>query len=110
MSNAYDRPFAVTVGEIRKGELANELTEQLAALVAGVMEIGKPGTLTLSLKVRPAPRGVDMVLIEDDVVLKAPRPDRPQSLFYATDDGGLARHNPNQPELPFRQVATAEES
>jgi hypothetical protein len=110
MSNVYDRPFTVTIGEIRKGALANELTEQLAALVAGVMTIGKPGKLTLSLRIKPAAKSADMVLVEDEVTLSAPRPDRPQSLFFATDDGGLARHNPNQPELPFRQVPPAEEA
>jgi hypothetical protein len=106
--SVYDRPFAVTIGELRKGELANELTEQLAKVVAGVMTVGKPGKLTLTLSVKLAAKRSDMVVIEDAVTVKDPQPDRPPTLFFATDGGGLSRKDPSQVELPFRQVATEE--
>jgi hypothetical protein len=105
----YSGPFAATLAEIRKGELHAEITDALRELVAGALEIGKPGTLTLKLTVRPAAKNAEMVVIEDDLTVKAPRPDRPGSLFFATDDGSLSRHNPNQPELPFRSVGKEEQ-
>jgi hypothetical protein len=110
MSNPYDRPFTVTLGEIRKGELANELTAELARLVASVMTVGKPGKLKLTISVKPAAKNSEMVVIEDDVVAAEPRPDRLPTLFYATDDGGLSRNSLTQPDLPFRQVPPAEEA
>jgi hypothetical protein len=74
------------------------------------MQSGKAGKLTLSLAIKPAAKRSDMVLIAASIGKKLPEPDRPESLFYATEDGGLSRHDPNQPELPFRRVATNEES
>jgi hypothetical protein len=100
----YAGPFAATLQQIRKGELHAELGDSLRDLVAGVMTIGKPGSLTLKITVKPAAKNADMVIVEDEITVKDPRPDRPASLFYATDEGGLTRHNPNQPELPLRQV------
>ena len=100
----YARPFAATLQEIRKGELVVELADLMRGLVAGVIEVGKPGTLTLTIKVKPAARRDEAVIVEDDVVVKQPRPDRPASIFFASAEGDLSRHNPNQPELPLRQV------
>lgn len=109
MSNQYSQPFPVTLAAVRKGALVNELTEQLAVIVAGVMEFGKPGKLTLTLSIRPATkRSSEMVVIEDDLTVKVPQADRPGSLFFATDDGGLSRTDPNQTDLPFTAVATEE--
>jgi hypothetical protein len=109
VSNAYDAPFPVILGQIRKGELANELTEELARIVAGVMDVGKAGSLTLRLTIKPAAKNAhEMVVIEDELSSKAPRPDRPPTLFFATDDGGLSRKSPTQDDLPFTAVATKE--
>lgn len=111
MSNPYSSPFPVTLGTIRKGALVNELTEQLAAIVAGVMQFEKPGELVLKLKVKPAAENSEMVVIEDSLAAKVPEADRPPTWFFATEDGGLTRKSPTQDDLPLRPVATtAEES
>jgi hypothetical protein len=109
MPNPYSQPFPVTLAAIRKGALVNELTEQLAAVVAGVMSFEKPGSLTLKLTVKPIAENSEMVVIEDKLTVAAPEADRPPTWFFATDDGGLARQNPTQDDLPFRQVENAEE-
>lgn len=110
MSNPYSQPFPVTLAAVRKGALVNELTEELARIVAGVVQMEKPGTLTLKLTVKPAAENSEMVVITDELTVKVPQPDRPPTWFFATDDGGLARKSPTQDDLPFRPVENAEES
>lgn len=108
MSNPYKVPFPATISAIRKGALINELTERLAEVVAAVVMFEKPGELTLKLKVKP--ENAEMVVIHDELVLKVPEADRTPTWFFATDDGGLTRENPDQPDLPFpRPVPNAEE-
>lgn len=111
MSNPYSQPFPAVLAQLEKGSLANQATEALEQIVAGVVSIGKAGSLTLKLTVRPAAKRSDMVVIESAITVRAPEPDRPGSFFFATDDGGLAREDPNQPLLPgvLRPVADAEE-
>lgn len=112
MSNAYSGPFAQTLQEIDKGRLHAELTDALIEVVSQVMQAGKAGKLTLTLSIKPAHKRANMVVIEPSVGKKLPEPDRTPSLFYATDDGGLSRRDPNQPELPgvLRSLDSAEES
>jgi hypothetical protein len=92
------RPFADFVREQRKGLLHDELSDELARVV---QQVDKPGEVTLKLTV--SPQG-DMVSVKDAVITKLPKPDRPPALYFTDDDGNLSRHNPAQPELPFRQV------
>jgi hypothetical protein len=100
--NAYSQPFPVTLAAVRKGALVNELTEKLAEVVAAVMQFEKPGELKLVLKVKP--ENAEMVIISDELTVKAPEADRPPTWFFATDDGGLTRDRPED-DLPLiRQV------
>lgn len=112
MGNPYNRPFAATLQEIDKGKLHVELTDALTEVVAGVMTVGKGGKLTLTLSIKPAAKRADMVLVAATVTKRVPEADRDESLFYATDDGGLSRRDPNQSELPgvLRPLEHAEEN
>lgn len=102
MSNPYSSPFPVTLSSVRKGALVNELTEKLAEVVAAVMQYEKPGELVLKLKVKP--ENAEMVILSDEITVKAPEADRPPTWFFATDDGGLTRERPED-DLPLiRQV------
>ena len=55
---------------------------------------GKPGTLTLNIRIIPT-KG-DHVGVIDSVTVKAPQPDRPESLWFVDHDGNLTRNDPNQ--------------
>lgn len=96
MANA----FLSTLGQIRKGQTVNELSEQMAAVVQSVRMTGKTGSLTLKLVVSPNKDGVS-VNVEDVMSVKVPKMERAATLFYATEDGLLQRDDPNQEELRF---------
>jgi hypothetical protein len=100
------RPFPDWLREQRKGSLVAELGEALNHLADKVLELDKPGEITIKLKL--SPHG-EMIAVHDQVVLKVPEPDKPPSLYFS-DNGNLIRHNPRQPDLPFSRVPDAQES
>lgn len=93
-------PFASWVQEQRSGLLHSEISEKLAEVVAGVLDLSKTGTLTLQIHVAPS-KVKGAVEITDKVSAKPPEPDRDAALFYADSRGNLSRRDPRQPELPF---------
>jgi hypothetical protein len=98
------RPFAAFLQEHRHGSLHAELSEQLGTLVSAVVEHGKPGTLTLAIKVSPNKDGMT-VTVTDEVTAKEPKPERGGALYFTDQRGNLSRRNPNQIELPLREVS-----
>lgn len=99
-------PFTRTLHQIRSGALHAELTDQLTELVAAVMDTGKPGTLTLQLRVAKASKhGGHQMTVTDKVTVKTPQHDRAESFFFFDEaSGGIVRHDPLQPSLPLQEV------
>lgn len=101
------RPFAAWLQEQRGGLTHAELGDALAEVVAAVVEHGKVGTLTYTVKIKPSGDGVS-VFVTDTITRKAPEGDRSAALFFADEDGNLTRKDPRQQELPLREVPRAE--
>lgn len=98
------RPFADVLRELN-GETYDELTIQLGELVTAVMQTGKAGSMSLSLKI--SANGTGSVTITDEVKVKIPEAARPKTMFFATESGSLMRNNPRQHELSLREVPEA---
>lgn len=98
------KTFNSYVTEQRNGALHEELSEELAALVKAVQDHGKAGSLSLTINVKPGAKGTRTLVVTDDVKVKAPKGDRPASMFFSDEDGNLSRNDPTQPELPLRRV------
>ena len=88
------RLFTDVVGELGRGSTVADLTTKLAEVVVGVMETGKIGSLTLTLKIKP--NGRDSVFVIDDVKAKVPELPRSETLFIATAGGDLTRDIPDE--------------
>lgn len=88
-------PFAAWLQDLRRGAAHAEVTSALAELVEAVLDTGKAGTLTFTLKVKPAGHGVQ-VIVEDETKLKAPQGDLPVSLFFVDGHNNLLREDPRQ--------------
>lgn len=93
------RPFAQFLQAQRRGALHEDLSGALAAVCRSVVETGKPGSVSITLKV--APMGDGMVQIHDGLNVKLPLADRPASMYWIDDAGNALRSNPMQPELPL---------
>jgi hypothetical protein len=103
------KPFAAWLHEHRGGALHSELGEKLAELSVACLDNEKGGTLTVTIKVKPAK--VDGALIfEDEVKVKVPEPDRGGAIWFPDSNGNLSRRDPRQPELPGVRVVGNEET
>lgn len=106
MEDRRIRPFADWLVEQRRGLLHSELGDALNELLGAVVELGKPGTLTLTVHVKPAGVGDETVFVSDDVRVKKPEPERPAALFFVDDERNLSRENPRQ--LSFETLRAVE--
>lgn len=95
-------PFGTVLQQIQKGTAAARASEALADLVAAVITTGKPGTMTLTFKVEPTVRGgsADNALNITAVIASKTPKDDSTGTFYGTEEGGLSRSDPRQPEIP----------
>jgi hypothetical protein len=97
------RPFAAWLQEQRQGGLHSELSDALAEVVQAVVDHEKPGTVQLTVTVKPSEMD-GAVVVSDKVVAKPPEPEKGASLFFSDSRGNLSRRDPRQQELPLREV------
>ncbi|TXL91626.1 hypothetical protein [Streptomyces sp. IB2014 016-6] len=94
------RPFADFLQQQSGGQLHDELSEKLHDLITAIQETGKGGSISLKIDIKPI-AGTDgrTLTVTDSVAAKLPKTERPKSIFFATDDGGLSRTDPRQPVI-----------
>lgn len=86
---------------LEEGELMPELTEALRAVAAEVQRIRKPGKVSLSLDIKPAPgSGVDIHAVVGRGMPKLPS----NGNRYFLADGEFHRNDPRQLPLAVRNV------
>ena len=101
------RPFFETLRDLRGGATLDELASAVAEVVAAVRVSRKAGEITLKLKVKPPKNGdVDFLMIEDSVIVKVPRSERGDTVFFPLHDNSLSRSNPAQRTLDLQAVET----
>lgn len=93
------RPFIDALRDWRRGRVAEQLTDEMSALVASVMEHSKPGSLTLKVTVKPHGRGDNALTLSAQITTKRPQGETPEAIFFADVDGGLHRDDPTQQRL-----------
>ena len=91
------KPFDHTLRELRFGECLDELSAEMSKLVAAVGNTGKAGSVTLTIKLKPA--GGGSVEVADDIKSKIPTLPKGSSIFFATPENNLVRNDPRQPDL-----------
>jgi hypothetical protein len=92
-------PFAAVLQKIQNGRTHDELSVGMRDLVAAVIETGKAGTLTFTIKVAPS-KAEGIVELSDKVDFKPPKFERPASIFFVDDEHNLSRSDPRQQEIP----------
>ncbi len=101
---AQVRPFAAFLQEQRGGATHAEISDAFAGLVAACVEHGKPGSLALTIKVKPNKDGIT-VFVSDMVTVKKPLGERAETIFYTDEQGNVSRRDPRQIELPLRDAS-----
>lgn len=87
-------PFVEWLEKYKKGETDSELTHELRTLIEAVQETGKPGTITLTLKV--SRKGERQVNVIEDVKVKTPTHDRSETIYFVDNHLNLQRSDPRQ--------------
>ncbi len=101
--------FIETLGELRKGTTLEELSTKLTVVVQAVRDTGKPGSLSFTLKVKPASKGdTGVLMLEDSITTKVPQLERGATVFFATKDNSLSTRDERQLELEGLRVVEME--
>jgi hypothetical protein len=80
----------------RGGAFDNEITAKLAELVERVDFLKKPGSITISIAIKPGEAGADYFHVIDDVTTKLPVPDREVKVYWPEPQThGLVRSDPS---------------
>lgn len=96
------KAFGVFLQEINEGRVHGRATERLDALLHAVRDTGKAGSLTVTIKVKPAARSagiVDKVTLKGEVKVDLPMNDAGEDFFWMTEDAELSRNHPRQSSL-----------
>ena len=98
--------FAVALSAMDYGNTLAQLSDGLAVLVKEVASSGRPGALTLSIKLKPT-GGRGQIEVISEVTTKRPASEPGKSLFFAGPHGELLRDDPRQGKLKFGDDADA---
>lgn len=91
------RNFNEILGEVDGGALLAKLSEALADVSKGVLETGKVGDIALNIKVKLNKK--NQVFLIASVKSKKPEEGIAEAVFFASKDGDLTRHDPDQADL-----------
>ncbi len=102
--------FPETILQLNNGATVAELGGALEKVLAAVRETGKSASVTFTINVRPASKGItSVVMVESQIKTKLPEADRGMTVFYLTEDNRLVRNDPRQQMLPLRVVDIEEQ-
>lgn len=73
-----------------------EASARLSEVIAAVRDTGKPGALTLTLKISLGKLNESMIEVVPLVGAKVPRRALPGEYFFPTDAGDLSKNDPNR--------------
>lgn len=94
------KPFAAQIRLIGEGRLHDELSKAMHDLVEEVMKHQKKGSLVLTLNFEVDTKmATPMLVITDNVVVKAPRLARPKTMTFVDQAGNLSADHPNMVPL-----------
>ena len=91
--------FVAAVSGIDHGAVAAKADDLLMELVNAVREMGRKGSVTVVLEVRPYKGNSLNVEVAASVTAKLPQPEPPAGLFFVTEDGALTRDDPRYDRL-----------
>jgi hypothetical protein len=91
--------FVAAISGIDHGAVAGKADVLLMELVNAVREMGRKGSVTVVLEVRPYKGNSLNVEVAASVTAKLPQPEAPAGLFFVTEDGALTRDDPRYDRL-----------
>lgn len=97
--------FAATLLNISKGLAHDKASALLTEAVAAVKEQGKSAELVMKVKIDPVKNNSRVVQITARTEAKIPQAPIAPTIFFADDQGGLHRNDPEQHEIDYSVTA-----
>ena len=97
--------YSEHIRTMARGSIDDEISEALSELVRECRIHGQPGTLTVTLRLKPEGRDGDYMAIDcTKIAVNAPQPKRLGAVMYARSNGDLLRDDPEQVKMQLRSV------
>ena len=100
------RAFHDFLREHRGGVTHDDISDALQTVVAAVVEEGKVGTLTITIKIKPLGKA-DGLEVSADVKASPPKTTPGVSIFFVSPENNLVRQDPRQQSMELREVGPA---
>lgn len=84
---------------IRQGGLLADLDDAVREVTRAVVERGKPGAVTITLRIRPATTNGTNVIVSDEVKTKLPKLQTGETILFTSVEGDLSESDPRQGKL-----------
>lgn len=98
-----------TINDLSGGDVNYDIAVAMAAVLAGVKEHGKPGSITLKIKIEPNPKyGESAVTVTPEVECKVPLRAHKKNMRFIDNDNCLVNDDPNQLKFAFAEKKTAD--
>jgi hypothetical protein len=92
-----------TLQTLARGQLFDELCEAMIDVAEDVINTGRKGTVTLTLKLEQASPGEPSVIVNEEIKRTPPKRD-PRGAILFIDEGEFHRRDPRQEQMDFRVV------
>ena len=100
--STFDLPALYSLCRLESGGLMDDFNDKLAKVVAKCMNLGKKGTIALTIAFKP--EGSKKMEVAAKVDAKPPKNDIASTFLFATDRGQLLAQDPDQRELDLRII------
>lgn len=100
--SSFDLPALYSLCRLESGGVLEDFNDKLAKVVAKCMNLGKKGTISLTIAFKP--EGSKKMEIAAKIEAKPPKNDIPSTFLFATDRGQLLAQDPDQRELDLRII------
>jgi hypothetical protein len=101
------RLFTDVLRDIRRGRVVDAASVELAAVTRAVMATGKPGSVTVTIEIKPQSKHDNALIVSAKVNAKEPHEELPAGIFFASAEGDLLREDPTQQRM-FADAETGE--
>lgn len=81
------------------GSVVEDIQAKIRNVAKAALDTGNVGSVTIKLTFARNGNSHNQLKVKDQVTAQLPKVARPDSLFFATDDGALTRQNPDQPSF-----------
>lgn len=99
-----DNLFAEVLADSR-GNMLVETSTELRRVIEAIQATGKKGSITVTIAIVPEDGDANAATMDISIKSVIPKPTKPKSVVFLTEDCGLSRQDPKQAEMFAERAA-----